>query len=79
MTASKSLAILRKIDAVSLGSPLKFKANFKIQRFEVPLDRFVTFFYLNQACFPDSYIFHRIHLCTHHIHKEQIEHSKLPS
>ena len=46
MTASKSLAILRKTDAVSLGSPLKFKANFKIQRFEVPLDRFVTFFYL---------------------------------
>ena len=32
MTASKWLAILRKVDAVSPGSPLKFKVNFKIQR-----------------------------------------------
>ena len=103
-----------EVDAESLGSPLKFKVNFKVQRFfilpsrfmqqrgstekcladnwkfiktkkkqkcfhyEVPLDRFVTFFYLNQAYFPDSHIFHRIHLCAYQIHKEQIEHSKLP-
>ena len=33
MTASKSIAILRKIDVVSLGPPLKFKVNFKIQPF----------------------------------------------
>ena len=33
MTASKSLAILRKVDAVTLGSPLKIKVNLKIQRF----------------------------------------------
>ena len=33
MTASKSLATFRKVDAVTLGSHLKFKVNFKIQRF----------------------------------------------
>ena len=41
MTASKSLVILRKVDAVSLGSPLKFKVNFKIQRFSKLSSRFM--------------------------------------
>ena len=30
MAASKSLAILRKVDAVSLGLSLKFKVNFAV-------------------------------------------------
>ena len=34
--------------------------------------------YLSQACFPDNHIFHRIHICTHQIHKKQMEHLKLP-
>ena len=37
MTASKTLAILRKVDVVSLGSPLKFK----IQRFSELSFRFM--------------------------------------
>ena len=57
MNASKSLAILRKVDAVSLESSLKQKKQ-KCFHHEVPLDRFVTFFYLNHACFPDSHNFH---------------------
>ena len=34
MTASKSLAAFRKVDAVSLGSHMKFKVNFKIEPFQ---------------------------------------------
>ena len=41
MTASKSLFVLRKVDAVSLGSPLKFKVDFKIQRFSKLSSRFM--------------------------------------
>ena len=104
------LAILKKVDTVSLGSPPKFKVKVKIQRFSTLSFRFIKYqggtekfltdnwkfiktkintrifimkfpcdiFYLSQACFPDNHIFHRIHICTHQIHKKQIEHLKLP-
>ena len=41
MTASKSLATLRKVDAVSLWLHLKFKVNFKIQRFSKQSSRLI--------------------------------------
>ena len=57
---------------------IKAKKKKKCFHYESPADIFVTLFCLSQTCFHDSHIFHRIRLCTYQIHKEQIEHSKLP-
>ena len=50
MTASKSLAILRKVDAVSLERPPKFKVNFKIQRFSTLSSRFMKQHVRKEKC-----------------------------
>ena len=54
MTASKSLVILRKADAVSLGSPLKFKVNFKVQHFSNPSSRFMKKHGSTEKCLADN-------------------------
>ena len=54
MTASKSLAILRKVDAVPLGSPLKFKVNFKIQHFSKLSSRFMKLHSSTEKCLTDN-------------------------
>ena len=51
MNASKSLAILRKVDAVSLG---KFKVNLKIQRFSKLSSRFMKYHGSAEKCLADN-------------------------
>ena len=54
MTASKSLVILRKVDAVSLGSPLKCKVYFEIQHFSNLSFRFMKYHGSTEKCVADN-------------------------
>ena len=66
MNASKSLAILRKVDAVSLG---KFKVNLKIQRFSKLSSRFMKYHGSAEKCLADNWKFIKTkkkQKCFHH-------------
>ena len=77
--------VVKKNVKLITESLLKQKKQKLVHHSSWTFNRFVTFFYPNQACFPYNQSFHQIQLYIyiyiyiHRIHKEQIGHSKLPS